>query len=293
LKLLAPDTTWVFVSGSDEDRFLCDILFGIQCLLHQKLKPQRIILFVDQPSGSAFMSVAAFPAGIAIYRTVDMEKELLLRQTENLVMVVTGHGGSRGIAAQPDIQPYKLLNTIRNLPNLKTALIVLGQCYAGTFNFLEARSTDDEGKVVPPEFCLIGATELASSLSVGINISPVPIINQFACPTQWSANLFLFYFMVQVADPIDYDGDGLFTVLDAYKAAGIGTNADLLSIRQQSVKQFYETVVSSTLGELTQTPEFQKLAEKARQDLLASADVLLTNQSPWILNANLARKLEL
>jgi hypothetical protein len=149
------------------------------------------------------------------------------------------------------------------------------------------------GKVIAPELCLIGATDLASSLSIPVNISSIPVIGQLPCPQQWIANFFLLYFMQQVADPIDYDGDGLFTVLDAFKAAGIGTNAELLSIRQQSITDLYQTVLSSTIGYVAQQPLVKQLAEKARQDFMANAAAVLTNQSPWILNANYARKLEL
>jgi hypothetical protein len=293
LKLLESDTTWIFLSGSDEDRFLSDILFGIQCLLHRNLPEQNIFLFIDQPSGSNFISTYNFPVGINIYHTNQLSVELNSRNTEKLVIVVTGHGGLRGISASPDIQPCKLLELIKALPNLETALVVLGQCYAGTFNFLEVRSVDLGGKVLAPEICFIGATDLASSLSVYVDVSSIPVFNQFLCPLQWTANFFLLYFMQQVADPIDYDGDGTFTVLDAYKAAGIGTNAQLLKLRQDVLRDFYQTLLTSTVSQLTQHPVAQQLAEKARQDLMGVSEIILTNQSPWILHANLARKLEL
>lgn len=281
------------MSGSNEDRFLNDILFGMQCLLYRNLSGENILAFIDQPGGSPLISTYSFPPQIEIFPTTDLYQQLSSRNPEKLVFIVTGHGGSLGISASPDIQPCKLLDIVKGLPRLKASLIVLGQCFAGTFNYLEARVTNADGKVIAPELCLIGATDLASSLSVSVDISGIPIINQLLCPQQWIANFFLLYFMQQVADPIDYDGDGFFTALDAFKAAGIGTNAELLGLRQRGIKDLYQTVWSSTVADLSQQPLAQKLAEKARQDFMSASAAFLTNQSPWILNANDARKLEL
>jgi hypothetical protein len=127
----------------------------------------------------------------------------------------------------------------------------------------------------------------------GFQTLQIYVIGQLSCSHQWVANFFLLYFMQQVADPVDYDGDGCFTVLDAFKAAGIGANEQLLSLRQQNIAELYHTVLSSTVGYLTQQPIAQQLAEQARQDFMANAANVLTNQSPWILNANHARRLEL
>ncbi|MBD1825027.1 hypothetical protein H6F51_21395 [Cyanobacteria bacterium FACHB-DQ100] len=293
MKLLDSDSIWVFLSGSDEDRFLSDISFGVQCLLHRKFPMQNILLFIDQPSGSNFAYAYSFPTGIQVHQTAQLEVELCSRNFKKLVVVVTGHGGITGIVASPDIQPCPLLEVIKSLTDIEVALVVLGQCYAGTFNFLEARSINQTGKVLPPEICLLGATDLAASLSASVDLSTITTINQFQCSLKWSANLFLIYFMLHVASPIDLDGDNRFTVLDAYKAAGIGTNTHLLNLRQQTLREFYAVILSSTVSQLTQQVVAQQLAEKARQDLMAASEAVLTNQSPWILHANLARKLEL
>ncbi|MGG6238731.1 hypothetical protein ACQ4N7_08830 [Nodosilinea sp. AN01ver1] len=294
MKLLDSDTTWIFLSGSDEDRFLSDMLFGVKCLLHRKVPEVNILLFIDQPSGSNFVSAYGFPSGVEIFLTKELKQQLSARNIKKIVIVVTGHGGLRGISASPDIQPYPLLATIKSLSNIEVALVVLGQCYAGTFNFLEARSQDSTGQILPPEVCFLGATDLTYSVSITVDISSQPIAAQINSPLQWNANLFLLFFMLQVADPIDYDGDNRFSVLDAYKASGIGTNAELLQVKRNALLSFQQSVVDSTVSRIIQqTSVTQQLLQKAQQDLITASNAILTNQSPWILHANLARKLEL
>jgi hypothetical protein len=293
LKLLDSDTVWAFLSGSDEERFLSDILFGIKCLLYRNLPKENILLFIDQLDGSNFVAAYDFPKGIAIYSTAELEAKLTANSIKKLVIVVTGHGNLKGISASPDIQPYHLLSVIRKLPGAEAALVVLGQCFAGTFNFLEARSKDADGKVIIPEICFMGATDLTYSVSVPVDLSKAPIADQLEFPLQWNANLFLMFFMLQVAAPIDFDGDDRFSVLDAYKASGIGTNAELLRIKRVAFMSLQQSIVDSTISQFSQPAVAQQLIERARQDLDSASNTILTNQNPWILHANLARKLEL
>lgn len=293
MKLLETDTVWAFLSGSDEDRFLSDISFGVACLQHRQLPEGNILLFVDQPSGANFLPAYGFPDAVEIHPTQKLPTVLTAKAPRKLVLVVTGHGKVNGISASPDIQPYKLLEIIKSIQGLETSLVVLGQCFAGTFNFLEAKRIDASGSILPPEVCLIGAADLTSSLSIAVDLSSVEVVNQFACQLQWNANFFIMHFMSQVANPVDYDGDTRFSVLDAYKAAGIATNQQLLELRRSVLKRFFEELLRATIVKLTQNTLAQRLAEKAREDWLAASDANLTHQTPWILHANLARRLEL
>jgi hypothetical protein len=294
LTLLGNDTVWAFVSGSDEDRFLDDISFGIQCLLHRNFSLSNILLFIDQPRGPMFVSAYGFPSELTPYTTSQLTQVLSSKCPKKLVILVTGHGNYTGISALPDIQPYSLLSLVKSLSGLENALLVLGQCFAGTFNFLEARSLDPKtGKIVPPEVCIIGATDLNVSVSLQITIPDHPVLSQFNCNKQWSANLFLFFFMLHVAIPSDVDGDGKHTIIDIYKAAGILTNQQLLNVKQSAFMNIFQEILTSTVTQLIQTPIAQELSQKARSDLIAAFDTILINQNPWILHANLARQLEL
>jgi hypothetical protein len=292
LELVDADTTWVFLSGSDEDRFLDDISFGVECLKYRGFPESNILIFVDQPSGLNIFSKYSFPGNLDFYPTAKVDEILSDKKPQKLVIIVTGHGNQNGIHALPGIQAHSLLTLIKNLPNLKYCLLVLGQCYAGTFNFLEARSLNSSGDVILPEVCIIGATDLHVSLSLSISISSIPNLDQFNCTKSWLANSFLFSFMWYVAIPTDTDGDGRFSVLDAYKSAGIITNQLMLQVKQNAFMEIYNTLLTSTVGEITNSLS-QQLAQKAKDDLIQAFEIILTNQNSWILHANLARKLEL
>jgi hypothetical protein len=182
------------MSGSDEDRFLDDISFGVECLLYRNVPVDNILIFVDQPSGSNFLSAYNFPKGIEARPTAKLYDIVTAKKVGNLIIVVTGHGEHLGISALPLIKPSDLLVTIKNMSDIRSSLIVLGQCFAGIFNYLEARSRDPEtGVVQVPEVCLVGATELTFSVSSYIDLSTAPdSFNSFtACNKQWQANLFL------------------------------------------------------------------------------------------------------
>jgi len=285
LELLDNDTIWVFLSGSDEERFISDIEFYIYCLLHREFPSNNILIFIDHPSGINFNSASNLIMGIETYSTIEIQQKLSDKDFKKIVILVTGHGNHNGIAAETDIKPHHLINTLKSINNLEYALIVLGQCFAGTFNFLEARSTDPSTKkVIPPEICIVGATNLTYSVSTPICVEETE--------ATWQANIFLFFFMSSVRDKIDLDGDSHTTVLDAYKLAGIHTTETLVVEKKQAFKNIFDNLVTSTVSQLQSTPVSQELAQKAKDDLLESSEIILLNQDYWILNANLARQLK-
>lgn len=296
MQLLEPDTIWAFVSGSDEERFLCDIIFGVNCLLHRGFPLNNILLFIDQPIGSGFASIYKFPEDLAFFSTNEIKQQLINKKPKKLIVFVTGHGTEEGISTSLNIKPYHLLSTLKGLGDLDYALIILGQCFAGTFNFLEARSVDPVSKkVISPEICIIGATDLTFSLSVYVDISKIDIINDFDCSHNWQANIFLFHFMYFVALPIDIDGDGHISVLDIYKLTGINTTKHLAIVKQNEIRNIFQNLLNLT--EMRSQTEASLLSkqfeEKAHQDLFASSSMILVSQDCWILNANLARQLKL
>jgi hypothetical protein len=285
LELLDSETVWVFLSGSDEERFISDIEFYVYCLLQRKFPLDNILIFIDHPSGINFNNVCSSMLDIQTYSSSEIQQKLSDKEPKKVVILVTGHGSYNGIKADTDIKPYDLINTLRSINNLAYALIVLGQCFAGTFNFLDARSTDpNTGNIIPPEICIIGATNLTYSVSIPIYIKEID--------TKWQANIFLLGFMVSIRDQIDIDGDGHTTVLDAYKLAGIHTTQELVVAKKQVLKSIHENFVTDTISQLTGASASQELTDKAKDDLMESLEIILLNQDYWILNANLARKLK-
>jgi hypothetical protein len=294
LNLLDSDTVWLFLSGSDEERFLDDISFGVQCLTHRGVVANNILLFVDQQSPLSVISSHQYLGAMEVFKTNEILGQISQRKPSKLVVVVTGHGHEVGIDALPSISPHNLIESLKNIQGLQYGLVVLGQCYAGIFNFLEVKKFDPVSKkVVAPEICIIGATDLATSISVPVNISSIDILKTFYCAQQWSANLFLLFFMWYIADPVDIDGDSKTTVIDAYKSAGIRTNVQLLNNKKNAFLTFSDAITARTASQLTQDPTISSLAARAKQDLAAACDVILINQNPWVLHANLARSLEL
>lgn len=294
MNLINSETVWFFISGSDEERFLDDINFGICCLNHRGIPLSNVYLFVDQPTNFNFLSAHNFPQNIKIYSTTQLEVQLSSINPSKLVLMITGHGCESGIAACPNISPFELLEIIKKNQNIEYTLIVLGQCYAGTFNYLQARSKDpNTGQVIKPEICIVGATNLTYSISIPIDISNQNTIKTFTCNHQWDANLFLFFFLRNIAEPVDIDGDERITVIDAYKAAGIYTDQVIRNMKQRAFEHLFTTTLSNTVSQLMQGTVAQTLAEKAKQELISTLNTILTNQNPWILHANLARQLEL
>ncbi len=293
MNLLDEDTLWIFISGSDEDRFLDDIYFSISCLGKRSVKHQNILIFVDQPSGMGFVAAHGFPKGVSIHPTNEIQQILGARNNKKLVAVVTGHGNQKGIQATPNISPHTLVNIVKSL-QIESGLIVLGQCYAGTFNFLEARSLKKEEAKSSIDICIIGATDLHVSISSLLCIPNSPDFVDLHPKNPWLANLFLFYFMFHVAFPNDTDGDGSISVIDTYKAAGIGANQHLISAKSQAFLEMHNILIQSDLGQNKgQQNLIGWLDQQAKQDYLANCEIVLTAQTPWILHANFARRLRL
>jgi hypothetical protein len=294
LNLLDGETLWVFISGSDEDRFLDDILFGISCLQHRNIALDNIIIFVDQPSGMGFVSAHDFPAEINIYPTGELSLVLKDGKKEKITIIVTGHGNQNGICADSDIKPYELVSLVKKIKNLKYGLIVLGQCFAGTFNFLEVRTQNTRSKkTIAPEISIIGATDLHVSISSRVDISAISNLADFQCNQAWLANLFLFFFMYYVAFPDDTDGDGVTTVIDTYKAAGIGANQLLINTKQHTFLAMHDILFQHGGSQLGDGSIIQRLTQQAHNDYLEKSAIVLSAQTPWILHANFARRLTL
>ncbi|MEM6447442.1 MAG: hypothetical protein AAF704_12895 [Cyanobacteria bacterium P01_D01_bin.123] len=295
MNLLDNKTLWAFVSGSDEARFINDIHFGVCCLKHRQIQASNIICFVDSVGTSIFAMPSNFPSNIPIHATSEIASVIRSHSPEKVVFVVTGHGQAEGISAVPTISPSSLVNSVKGASNVQHSLFVLGQCYAGTFNYLQTRPLDPNGKPIHgPEFAFIGATDLQVSLSDIVDLSTIGL-QGFQCSPKWCANLFLFFFMLFIAFPKDIDGDGRICVIDSYKFAGVHSNESLINAKRHSLIKLSAILQKA----LSQSPSGQNknitasLTQQSIQDLSQSSRVVLSQQKSWILNANFARRLTL
>lgn len=295
MNLLSSETVWIFLSGSDEGRFLDDIGFGIQCLAHRNFPNENIYVLVDDLSTPSVIGIYSQVFGRTILPTNNLQTLLEGRQDfKNLVLVVTGHGNEQGIESDPTIRPFPLMSLIKSQPGLENALIVLGQCFAGAFNYMDARGrTPRNGEVAESRICIVGAADLTESVSALSNLKELQQYQTFSCAKVWKANLFLLYFMNSVAFPQDIDGDGQCNVMDAFKYAGIRTNQHLITVKSGVLQDFHRLTIISALEKAKPDAleKSQLLDDTAKLDLITAIAGFLTSQSCWILHADLARSL--
>lgn len=93
------------------------------------------------------------------------------------------------------------MNAIHLNSIIRSASVILVQCFAGVFNYTNTTKKDSKGKTVHTNICLLGVSHLNSSLSGLVPIS----INQKN--VSWVANIFLFHFFDWILNPQDIDGD--------------------------------------------------------------------------------------
>jgi hypothetical protein len=304
LNLLDKSTFWVFISGSDENQYVQDILFGTLCLVKKRdVSTDSIAVFIDKSNESSFIDTSEFPDGITISSTCEMPTILKSKKMDKIVVVVTGHGNERGIQAYlPDKNPYEIrpnefIELIQEIEGLKYGLIILCQCYAGTFNFLDVTTHHTNSQL--PEISIIGATDLQVSISAEFMIKKdLPIKSNaryFECEPKWIANFFLVFFMYYIAFPENADGDELTTILNIYKLAGAQTNKILIKAKQGLLLYFLSPIRQSLLHDeerlSTDNPINQDITTDAEKDYLEKSALLLSSQNPWISNVDLARRL--
>jgi hypothetical protein len=280
--LTIANTTWLFISSSEEERHLLDIVFGYQTLVAIGVDPSRIYIFVDHPLPDIHLN----PYGISrIHALEDIRADVIqVASTENVVLIVGGHGSHQGLGSG-HLTADQILKWVRTIPNIELGLIVLTQCYAGIFNFLDALSS--------PKLVFIGATNLHPSVSIAIRLpDAMPLADGSRGNDAWSANIFSLGFFHWLRRPLDIDGDGATNLLDAYKFSGVFSSEELRSNKchtYQRIQQLYEELRDrERIAESDVALQFDMGAIRTRlqQELV----FLNIHQEPWLLNANLARE---
>jgi len=291
--LKAGRTKWVLFLGAKQDpeqRHVLDLAFGVVCLESAGISSHDIEIYVD---GNDRQFVDQFihtgtQNKYAVGTSADFFTSLAQNTHDNLMMFVTGHGSMDGIDAPTSILPYALLQAVKGAPALQQAVLYLGQCHAGIFNYIGAGNSISGGKGA--NVIIVGATNLHDSLSTSTSedLAGKKIV--------WVANLFLLHVFKWISNPVDVDGDGLCTVMDSYKYAGIMTNNGNKLAKMRSLVALFDLHARwrSAEAALKATPTVQlQLAFQALttqyENMLASQ---YTHQESWILNAIPAQRLD-
>lgn len=290
--ILEENTKWVLflgASGEPEERHILDLAYGLFCLEAAGVKPEDVAVYIDGKN-RAFIKgllLSGTRFSYPVQETRDFFSDQKTNSHKNIVIFVTGHGSIEGIEASPVVSPYLLISTLKSSPGLEKAVVYLGQCLAGVFNFVGAgRKKPDEADIV-----LIGATNLHNSLSS-------PTQEHFGGKDlTWVANLFLLHVFKWIMEPVDVDGDDKKTVIDSYKYAGVMSNAVNRDIKINSFVRSFDLHEKwegakkkhAGSGTLQSTLELQAAQASYQNELV----VRYTHQECWILNSIPAQHIEL
>ena len=213
------------------------------------------------------------------------------------MLFVTGHGDHKGIDAVTPITPHKLVTSLKKANRLEQAIVYLGQCFAGVFNYVKAGRSSPSDRA-DTNIILIGATNLQESVSL-------PTSEQFPTqskPTSWSANLFLLNVFKWLSSPIDIDGDGLHTIMDSYKYAGVHSN---LISKNNKIQRLYEILnaygelkvaeaaKNQKTGDISLDAKNELVYKAIEQKFINNSNIQNIHQESWILNSRPAQNIKL
>lgn len=304
-QLTKENTSWVFLlTSSDnvliEDRHIRDILYGTDVLRLKGVNSKHIVVILDGPISTVSNSlIESIRKDYTLLKINEIARWCVDHVNENLVLFVTGHGCERGIVASPYITPFQLFHWIKNTRQVKRAIVYLGQCFAGVFNFMDVAQRRQDDQIISPEIIVIGATNLFPSLSAQVTIQTHSEAGEDSrTKSTWTANLFLFYLFQWILNPIDIDGDGCCTVADSYKYAGVLSNNHCSAVKG--------LILSAVLADASKINEFLKpenssspesdeaqlrrasVEERFRQNSKLHAN----HQEPWMLNSMPAQQIQ-
>lgn len=293
--LINNNTQWALLlsaSSEPEPRHILDLVFGLHCLEAAGVQPDDIKIYVDGSDRTAitqWFSLATRnvygvqPAG-------QFFLDLTVNRHENLVLFVTGHGSIDGIDGQPPIKPHTLITCLKQAPQLQRAVVYLGQCYAGIFNYTGAVRRLAANDVAGVDIILLGATSLHESIS---SSTKEKFLNG---PVNWLANLFLLHVFKWISSPFDVDGDGYCTVIDSYKYAGVHSNTSNKSVKATAFLKCMDLHPRWAVADQAHraNPSNQTLLtlQGLQANYYAQLSVHAVHQECWILNAIPAQSLE-
>ncbi|MCL2672898.1 MAG: hypothetical protein FWF01_00740 [Alphaproteobacteria bacterium] len=301
MKLTEGKTQWVFLLASSnkvEERHVYDIGFGVHCLEKKKVNPDNITLIIQDDDGTASLLMQRFSDHpYRIHTVFDLGSIIANPSYDNLMLFITGHGSIEGIDFTPHIKPYQLLSYIQDARNLHTAVVYFGQCYAGIFHYMPASRKDRGDGTSTAEIIGIGAANLYNSIS-----SPMTVFPKSQNELSWSANMFLFHTFLGILHSVDVDGDGKFTVMDAYKFAAGQTNSHQTKMKSGQLLKIRTLYTELELIEQKLSAEDIKSPDhfKYKQDYEAIitqiywlSGLQFNHQESWVLNSNPAQIIEI
>jgi hypothetical protein len=283
-KVIGPNTLWVLASSSHEERHLTDIIFGFTSLISKGVNSAHIRVFVDHPLPDLHLN----PYGVnRINDLADLQAELAAEEGyDNVVLIIGGHGSHLGIGeSHSQISPDHIVSAVRSIQGISFGVIVLTQCYAGIFNYLDALES--------PQLVVIGATNLNPSVSAEIKLPKAMQLEDGSTgKDKWSANIFALGFFAWLANPLDLDGDGATNLVDAYKYAGVFANEQLRANKcsaYQGAQELSDELRSAERLAASGDPQ-QFDIDAIRTALDQKLNFLYVHQESWLLHANLARE---
>lgn len=295
MSLIKGSTRWVLflaASGEPETRHIIDLAFGLHCLETAGVAQADIAIYIDGSDRQIISQLIGSGTSntYSIKTSSDFFSDQQQNKHENLVMFVTGHGSIKGIDAPNPIRPHPLLKTVKDSPHLVQAVLYLGQCHAGIFNYIGAGRAVASDSRVEPNVIIIGATSLHESVSASTN-------EQLgSSPLSWSANVFLLHLFKWISAPIDVDGDGKTTVIDSFKYAGAMANGANKSVKIRTFHQSFDLRTKFTAAEQTHQALKTLTSEIALQaawtQYINVMNVGHIHQESWILNAIPAQAIE-
>ena len=164
--------------------------------------------------------------------------------------------------------------------------ILLSQCYAGVSNFIDANPSSG------CQFCIVGATGLHYSISFSSKAQNILIKDNLNAVFRddWAANIFFVSFFNWLVHPVDVDGDGKNTVLDAYRYAGVLSGQWLIEIKCAAVLDIHRRIPA--LYSILNDPLSDNLKKEQAFSEIRQITIFLSEpQEPWILHANFARNI--
>lgn len=284
--LIAGPTRWVlFLASSQqaEDRHVLDLAYGVYCLEQAGVSAADISVYVDGPDRAAIATQwsQGTASAIPIQESHEFFVDIGNEKAENLVMFVTGHGGWEGIDAPRPIKPFPFVTAIKSAPLLKHAVVYLGQCYAGIFNYVSAGK--GKGASGEADVIVIGATNLHSSISASTTET---LING---PVPWFANVFLIHVFKWILSPVDVDGDGRYTVMDSFKYASALSNDGNLTMKTQVTNRIFDLrtawLTAQAAQQSTPSLSLQMAEAAAKAQYFDALQLNHVHQDGWILNA--------
>lgn len=294
------NTKWVLFLSSEhdnaEDRHIFDLAYFLYSIECAGIQNQDIFIYVDGQDRAKISGVISQASSYQhnILPTSEFFDNKDENTHENMIFFVSGHGGPLGISSQPDpVTPFRLLECIKTTPNLTHAVVYLGQCFAGVFNYISAGRGRHQvlGNPDSVDIVFIGATNLNESISS--STTETFLNGDFT----WVANVFLLHISKWFRMPFDIDGDGSTTIMDSYKFAGSMSNHENKNNK-----------VKSCIAGITMQQALFKAHEEYNQDTtnvlneakLDSAYAKYSNylsvnyvhQESWILNSISAQKFD-